>query len=74
MFPVFPVEAARDELVATLKSIIISRLGLTEVGGEWYRFLALSLSSLFPFFFPSLFTYSLPFPSHWLIVNILAIR
>lgn len=34
MYPVFPVEAARDELVASLKSIILSRLGQTEVEGE----------------------------------------
>ena len=60
LYPVFPVEAARDELVATLKSIILSRLGLTEVEGEgfeWRRFLALYL----PFFL--FLPLSLPFSS-----------
>ena len=37
LYPVFPVEAAKDELVATLKSIILSRLGLTEVEGEMFE-------------------------------------
>ena len=34
MHPVFPLEAARDELVGSLRMIIISRLGLTEMEGE----------------------------------------
>ena len=69
MYPVFPVEAARDELVASLKSIILSRLGLTEVEG---KVLSVSLLSLFTF--PSLFitlSLALPFPSHCLIAKLL---
>lgn len=34
MYPVFPLEVARDELVGSLRTTIISRLGLTEMGGE----------------------------------------